>query len=91
MYVGWRRLVTVDRRDCRARESGAVPSSASSTEPIGGSLTVYNAQHESLTQAWVDEFTKQTGVQVTIRNGEMTRNSPTFCSGGRRVTRRRLP
>ncbi len=47
-----------------------VASAAPSTEPIGGSLTVYNAQHESLTQAWVDEFTKQTGVQVTIRNGD---------------------
>ena len=47
-----------------------VASSAPSTEPIGGSLTVYNAQHESLTQAWVDEFTKQTGVQVTLRNGD---------------------
>ena len=33
---------------------------------------MYNAQHESLTQAWVDEFTKQTGVQVTLRNGNDT-------------------
>jgi iron(III) transport system substrate-binding protein len=46
------------------------PSAAPSSEPIGGSLTVYNAQHESLTQAWVDEFTRQTGVQVTLRNGD---------------------
>jgi iron(III) transport system substrate-binding protein len=43
-----------------------------SAEPVGGSITVYNAQHESLTQAWVDEFTKQTGVQVTLRNGDDT-------------------
>src|SRR5688572_19386157 len=47
-----------------------VVSAAPSSEPISGSLTVYNAQHESLTQAWVDEFTKQTGVQVTLRNGD---------------------
>ena len=52
--------------------SAPVASAAPSTEPIGGSLTVYNAQHESLTQAWVDEFTKQTGVQVTLRNGDDT-------------------
>ena len=46
------------------------PSATPSAEPIGGTITVYNAQHESLTQAWVDEFTKQTGVQVTLRNGD---------------------
>lgn len=32
-------------------------------------ITVYNAQHESLTQAWVDEFTKDTGIKVTLRQG----------------------
>ena len=53
----------------------AAPSGSAdvpSAEPVGGSITVYNAQHESLTQAWVDEFTKQTGVQVTLRNGDDT-------------------
>ncbi|QNE47733.1 iron ABC transporter substrate-binding protein [Glaciihabitans sp. INWT7] len=35
-----------------------------------GAITVYNAQHEELTQAWADEFTKQTGVTVTLRNGD---------------------
>ena len=64
----------------RARPAAASPSAATSVapepsatpsaEPIGGSITIYNAQHESLTQAWVDEFTKQTGVQVTLRNGD---------------------
>lgn len=33
-------------------------------------IVVYNAQHESLTQAWVDGFTKETGVKVTLRNGD---------------------
>ena len=33
-------------------------------------ITVYNAQHEALTQAWVDAFTKETGVKVTVRNGD---------------------
>ncbi|ALO65202.1 iron ABC transporter substrate-binding protein [Arthrobacter alpinus] len=32
-------------------------------------ITVYNAQHESLTQAWVDEFTKETGIKVILRQG----------------------
>jgi iron(III) transport system substrate-binding protein len=33
-------------------------------------LVVYNAQHENLTQAWVDGFTRDTGIQVTVRNGD---------------------
>lgn len=32
-------------------------------------ITVYNAQHESLTKAWADGFTKETGIKVTIRKG----------------------
>lgn len=32
-------------------------------------ITVYNAQHESLTRAWADGFTKETGIKVTIRKG----------------------
>ncbi|GGF27897.1 iron ABC transporter substrate-binding protein [Youhaiella tibetensis] len=32
-------------------------------------ITVYNAQHEALTQAWADAFTKDTGIPVTMRQG----------------------
>lgn len=32
-------------------------------------IIVYNAQHESLTQAWADGFTSETGIKVTLRNG----------------------
>jgi iron(III) transport system substrate-binding protein len=32
-------------------------------------IVVYNAQHETLAQAWAEGFTKETGVKVTIRNG----------------------
>jgi iron(III) transport system substrate-binding protein len=32
-------------------------------------ITVYNAQHESLTQEWADAFTAETGISVTIRQG----------------------
>ena len=35
----------------------------------GGGLTVYNAQHASLTKAWAEGFTRDTGVAVTLRNG----------------------
>jgi len=33
-------------------------------------IVVYNAQHEELTKAWVDGFTKETGIKVTLRNGD---------------------
>ena len=32
-------------------------------------ITVYNAQHEGLAQEWIDTFTKDTGIQVVVRNG----------------------
>ena len=35
-------------------------------------LVVYNAQHEALTQEWADGFTKETGIQITLRNGSDT-------------------
>lgn len=34
-----------------------------------GGLVVYNAQHASLTQAWADGFTKETGIRITLRKG----------------------
>ncbi|MGE7957500.1 iron ABC transporter substrate-binding protein [Pseudomonas sp. NPDC089530] len=35
-------------------------------------IVVYNAQHESLTKAWVEGFTQETGIKVTVRNGDDT-------------------
>ncbi|MEO6503962.1 MAG: iron ABC transporter substrate-binding protein [Jatrophihabitantaceae bacterium] len=32
-------------------------------------LTVYNAQHESLTKEWAEAFTKESGIKVELRNG----------------------
>ncbi|TIM71890.1 MAG: iron ABC transporter substrate-binding protein [Mesorhizobium sp.] len=32
-------------------------------------IVVYNAQHESLTNAWVEGFTKETGIKLTVRHG----------------------
>lgn len=50
--------------------AGGSSSATSATGSLAGtSLTVYNAQHEELTQAWADDFTKETGVNITLRNG----------------------
>ncbi|HTJ59152.1 MAG TPA: iron ABC transporter substrate-binding protein [Devosiaceae bacterium] len=35
-------------------------------------ILVYNAQHQALTQSWADGFTKETGIKVTLRNGDDT-------------------
>ncbi len=40
--------------------------------PDGKGIVVYNAQHASLTQAWADGFTKETGITVTLRKGSDT-------------------
>nr|WP_026536296.1 iron ABC transporter substrate-binding protein [Arthrobacter sp. H14] len=45
-------------------EAGS-PAENSTSEAI----TVYNAQHDSLTQAWADAFTAETGIEVTLRQG----------------------
>jgi len=34
-----------------------------------GGIVIYNAQHENLVKSWVDGFTKDTGIKVTLRNG----------------------
>lgn len=52
--------------------SSAASSAAEEPEPTGtgsGGIVVYNAQHENLTQAWAEEFTKETGIAVEMRNG----------------------
>ncbi|TIN59248.1 MAG: iron ABC transporter substrate-binding protein, partial [Mesorhizobium sp.] len=38
-------------------------ASPSMAEDAG--IIVYNAQHESLTKAWAEGFTKETGIKVT--------------------------
>lgn len=53
-----------------ADAAGTTTSSPSDSDSLAGSsLTVYNAQHEELTQAWADEFSADTGVDITLRNG----------------------
>jgi iron(III) transport system substrate-binding protein len=57
----------------------ALLAAALATAPAGaqapaasGPLVVYNAQHVSLTKGWIEGFTKETGIQVTLRNGSDT-------------------
>ncbi|MGW2664538.1 iron ABC transporter substrate-binding protein [Nocardia tengchongensis] len=47
---------------------GATTACSSSSDG-DNEIVVYNAQHESLTKEWIDAFTKDTGIKVTIRNG----------------------
>ena len=55
-----------------AASSSASSAAAEEPELVGtgtGGLVVYNAQHEDLTQAWAEEFTKETGITIEMRNG----------------------
>ncbi|MBI3503553.1 MAG: iron ABC transporter substrate-binding protein [Proteobacteria bacterium] len=45
-----------------------VPTAQAQTAGADGIL-VYNAQHESLTRAWAEGFTRDTGIKVTLRKG----------------------
>lgn len=47
-------------------------SSAQSDPGEDNRITVYNAQHESLTKEWADAFTAQTGIEVELRQGSDT-------------------
>jgi iron(III) transport system substrate-binding protein len=42
--------------------SGTPASTGSPAASASGEITVYNAQHESLTKEWVDAFTAETGI-----------------------------
>lgn len=45
-------------------------SEAASAQGAQKTLTIYNAQHSSLTKAWTAGFTKATGIKVVQRDGE---------------------
>ena len=47
-------------------------SAVAQSAPPAGSIVVYNAQHATLTQAWVEGFTRETGIKVTLRQGSDT-------------------
>lgn len=65
----------------------AACSASPSTESTGASdetITVYNAQHESLTAEWIDAFTAETGIKVQVRNGDDTEMSNQIIQEGDR-------
>ncbi|HKS01486.1 MAG TPA: iron ABC transporter substrate-binding protein [Arthrobacter sp.] len=55
--------------------SSTSPAASPSADPAKGEITVYNAQHESLTKEWADAFTAETGIKVTLRQGSDTEMS----------------
>lgn len=58
---------------CGGSTTPAATNAPSAADGTGaGEITVYNAQHESLTQEWIDAFTAETGVKVTMRQGSDT-------------------
>jgi iron(III) transport system substrate-binding protein len=52
--------------------SGTPAANGTSEAAESGGITVYNAQHESLTKEWIDAFTAETGIKVTMRQGSDT-------------------
>jgi iron(III) transport system substrate-binding protein len=56
---------------------GGTPAgdSSASNGAASGEITVYNAQHDTLTKEWVDAFTAETGIKVTVRQGDDTEMS----------------
>ena len=71
--------------------TATTPNSSSAPGAATDSITVYNAQHESLTQAWADAFTKETGIKVTLRNGGDTELGNQIVAGRRDLAGRRVP
>jgi len=60
------------RRSALAALALAVALLPAATARADDGIVVYNAQHQALTQAWADGFTKDTGIKVTLRNGDDT-------------------
>jgi len=50
----------------------AMAQSTSGAASSGAGITVYYAQHASLVKSWVEGFTRDTGIKVTLRNGSDT-------------------
>jgi len=50
----------------------SIAQTARAVTPSPDGIVVYNAQHASLTKAWADAFSRETGIKVTMRNGSDT-------------------
>ncbi len=66
-------MTTTNARRCVFAALLAASSTLVSTTIVSAQgsegIVVYNAQHESLATAWVEGFTKETGIKVTVRKG----------------------
>ncbi|BCP55560.1 iron ABC transporter substrate-binding protein [Kaistia sp. 32K] len=51
-----------------ALTSSAALAANATVTPSAEGIIVYNAQHESLAEAWAAAFTAETGIKVTLRN-----------------------
>ncbi len=65
-------LTSLSRLVSVAVTTAALGVSAQAQSPSVEGILVYNAQHASLTQAWAEAFTKETGIKVTLRQGSDT-------------------
>jgi iron(III) transport system substrate-binding protein len=64
--------MTISRRGlvaALALGASVLTAAGASAQDKPTTIVVYNAQHANLTQAWVDAFTKETGIKVTLRQG----------------------
>ena len=57
---------------CSSAPQGTPAASAPASSAATTTITVYNAQHESLTKEWIEGFTQETGIEVTYRQGSDT-------------------
>ncbi|MDQ4212503.1 iron ABC transporter substrate-binding protein [Microbacterium capsulatum] len=64
--------------------SGTASPASSGGDLAGQTITVYNAQHETLGKEWIDAFTKATGIKVQVRNGDDTEMSQQLIQEGDR-------
>jgi iron(III) transport system substrate-binding protein len=53
-----------------ALTAGLLAGCGSSSSGSGGSITLYNGQHEQTTDSLVEGFEKQTGIEVNVRNDD---------------------
>ena len=49
--------------------AGCSGGGSEEAEAPADALVIYNAQHEQLTEEWVEVFTEETGIEVVLRNG----------------------
>ncbi|MCY7341798.1 MAG: iron ABC transporter substrate-binding protein [Pseudonocardia sp.] len=57
------------RRVASAVAAIGLAASLAACGSSGPTITLYSAQHQDLNQAWIDGFTKETGIRVEMRRG----------------------